>query len=116
RRVFVVVAAPRVSRLGPLGGRGPHMVGDVGGVAVLVLLPPPGGDDARRLLMPVFLPHFVHRAASCLKGGGWKTGASGSDGGALFLSSSSDERSEIGGPSGARQGESPRAAPGAKIA
>src|SRR5690606_31805059 len=81
--------------LGPLGGRGPHMVGDVGRVAVLVLLPPAGGDDARRLLMPVFLGPvilgpvllsparslIVHRAASCLKGGGWRTGASGSDGG-----------------------------------
>ncbi|MNS72537.1 hypothetical protein D3C72_1059520 [compost metagenome] len=61
------------------------MVGDVGGVAVLVLLPPSRGDDPGLALVPVCLPRVVHLASSCLREGGWRTGASGSDGGFPFF-------------------------------
>ena len=81
------------------GGRGADVVGDVGRVAVLVLLPPSRGDDPGLALVPVC--RVVHLASSCLLEGGWRTGASGSDGGGTpqpfsLLPSSSDERSEIG--------------------
>ncbi|MNS48911.1 hypothetical protein D3C72_814970 [compost metagenome] len=57
------------------------MVGDVGGVAELILLPSSRGDDPGLALVPVCLPRVVHLASSCLREGGWRTGASGSDGG-----------------------------------
>ncbi|MNX84407.1 hypothetical protein D3C86_1162040 [compost metagenome] len=56
------------------------MVGDVGRVAELILLPPSRGDDPGLALVPVCVARVVHLASSCLWEGGWRTGASGSDG------------------------------------